>query len=542
MRESMGSEGVSRRGFVKGLAIGGAGMLGMGLLGCAPDTASAAATGIPETWDYEADIVILGFGGAGGAAAAKAAELGAQVIILEKMTEELAGGDTYCFGGGFFAPTGMEAYYYNANGTMTEETANEIFAKASEVYEWMSGSGLVYRENGYEVEGGAPAFYEVLRQNVLAAGAQVLYETPGVSLIQDPVTKEIKGVNALQGDKAITVKAKKGVIIATGDYVANHELCEALHWRQLKWATAGTPAATGEGGLMALAVGAKLEHANNNCWEWASVALRAASEEIGTAVLYTQASLEQIMANAEGSSGVESKIFVNAAGKRFMDETTSLNHQKTTTDLPFLNLYAPLMDPNKEYVNLPMFLVIDDTCFKAAPLGKSIGINNPVCWAQCKGIYTWSDDNVAELDRGWILKADTIEELAAKMTSTTYMAGTSVTVPADALKQTIDEYNAGCAAGQDAFGRQVPQPIMTPPFYAVEVMPATVYTLGFLQADEKSRVISVENQPIPRLYGAGNVGQGTEMMPIGVCGTMGRGYMAAYDAAALTAWDAAAEE
>jgi succinate dehydrogenase/fumarate reductase flavoprotein subunit len=44
--------------------------------------------GVPETWDKEADVVVVGYGGAGAATAITAADEGATVLLLEKQAED----------------------------------------------------------------------------------------------------------------------------------------------------------------------------------------------------------------------------------------------------------------------------------------------------------------------------------------------------------------------------------------------------------------------------------------------------------------------
>ena len=65
-------------------------------------------------WDMEADVVCVGYGGAGAATAISAHDAGARVLILEKMAE--GGGNTAVSGGGFISPTNAaEAYTYFTN-------------------------------------------------------------------------------------------------------------------------------------------------------------------------------------------------------------------------------------------------------------------------------------------------------------------------------------------------------------------------------------------------------------------------------------------
>jgi len=75
----MGNSGVNRRDFLKTITIGGG---SIGLVGGLTKFGMSETTGLG--WDEEADVVIAGFGGAGGAAAVEASDAGCSVLILEK--------------------------------------------------------------------------------------------------------------------------------------------------------------------------------------------------------------------------------------------------------------------------------------------------------------------------------------------------------------------------------------------------------------------------------------------------------------------------
>ncbi len=95
-------ENISRRSFL-GFGAAAAVAAGAGLAGCAPqapeneaDLATTGATADIE-WNKETDVVVVGFGGAGSAAAIEAARAGAQVVLLEELSNP--GGSTVACGG-----------------------------------------------------------------------------------------------------------------------------------------------------------------------------------------------------------------------------------------------------------------------------------------------------------------------------------------------------------------------------------------------------------------------------------------------------------
>ena len=96
---------ISKRTFLKFAAAGAAAVPASPLL-------AADAKAEPKThWDTETDVLVIGYGGAGGAAAITAHDAGAKVLVIEKMKD--GGGNTRASGGGFIIPKNAdEAYQY----------------------------------------------------------------------------------------------------------------------------------------------------------------------------------------------------------------------------------------------------------------------------------------------------------------------------------------------------------------------------------------------------------------------------------------------
>lgn len=104
---------------------------------------------------------------------------------------------------------------------------------------------------------------------------------------------------------------------------------------------------------------------------------------------------------------------------------------------------------------------------------------------------------MTEIEAGWIRRGDTLEELAA-------VTG----VPADALAESVSEYNAACAAGVDErFGRSAATlvPLLEPPFYAYRSGPMLAWTNGGPRRDEHARALATDGTVIEGLYAAGTV-------------------------------------
>jgi succinate dehydrogenase/fumarate reductase flavoprotein subunit len=141
----------------------------------------------------------------------------------------------------------------------------------------------------------------------------------------------------------------------------------------------------------------------------------------------------------------------------------------------------------------PVHMIFDETLRKKYCIaGHTMG------WSPLVDKYVWSEDNLAEVEKGWIVKANSIGELAVALDR-----------DPEAVKAEVAKYNQFCADKNDAeFGRNpyCMSPISTAPYYAVRLTPGIVCTTGGAVRDRKSRVISQNGTPIPRLYEVGELG------------------------------------
>lgn len=513
---------MSRRGFVGGIAAGTA----AAALGFAGSYAKADDV---VQWADEADIVFVGSGGAGMFGAMKAHELGCSTMIVEKTDRDNAGGDTSCYGG-IVAP----ASYEGSAWTFPDpERAALLGAAADEVLAFVAETLSVTLLPGNIVEGSGKAMNAALRAWVEDLGIPIVYDAPAVALVKDDVAGEIVGVVTVQNGERVCYKANKAVVLTTGGYESNPDMINYLHYPKLQTVSVGHPAITGDGIAMANAVGAGLSCIGTSI-EWFEFAFAAPSRELGTGIANRQWSTFDGFGGGRNVEPCPSKIFVNMDGNRFMDETTLLTHNKTI-GLAHTRLDHSLFTGSKGYVNMPMFLICDSSCIEGGPLG-TVPSDNGWTYAVTSGTYQWSDDNSAEIEKGWLIKADTIEELAAKLTATDYVYGEEKTIDPAALKATVDAYNAACDEGCDPmFGRGADTlvPIAKPPFYAAEMMPCIVYTINGLTSGTNSQVLDWAGQPIGRLYCAGNIGQGVDLTPYNATGAFAAAMVAAEHAAAL---------
>lgn len=513
---------LTRRRFVQSSATGVVAGL---LVGTRADSAfpgDGSMPWLPRKWDREADVVVVGSGYAGSNAAIASHDAGAKVLILEKAPEQFAGGNSSVSGGGMSIPSNLEdaKKYYRALGfgTVPEDLVSDLSeamikvpeqlkkigievapirmtfgapaAKPASVAPARAPSGLnllpgagnnriyaIVPKDGFPHMGTGNELYLAHKRCLQNRQVEILYEAPAKELIQNPVDKSIQGVVAEQNGKKIFIKARRAVVLACGGYEANYEMQVYYNFPGIKIYPWGTPYNTGDGIKMVSEVGAPLWHTCN--LEWDGPCVKVPSEKYGISV----------MAGICTVSGVPGNyILVNKYGKRFMNDTKSLTHIKESLELTYFN------HEKVEYPNLPFYIIFDETYRMKHPLVPK----NTFQWNHVHKVVEWSFDNSAEIEKGWVLKANTIKELAAK-------AG----IDPDGLEATVSRYNEHCQAGKDADFNRRPEnlfPVATPPYYAAELALTVTNTQGGPKHNGKAQTLNKDNKPIPRLYSAGEFG------------------------------------
>jgi succinate dehydrogenase/fumarate reductase flavoprotein subunit len=443
--------------------------------------------------DYETDVIILGYGGAGACAAIAAKDKGAEVIILEKAP--FGGGNTACSVGNMALPENMDegVEYYRALsfGTVSDEELLRTFSKAmielpEKLKEWgielklrtrntasfpvLPGAGCINRWSA----GLGNALFEKLEENIKQRKTKILYEAPAKRILRDPAKGAINGVVAEQNGKSIWLKARKGVVLATGGYENNFEMQGHFHFPGLKLYPFGSPYNTGDGIKMANDLGADQWHFAST--EWLGPALKAPTEKIGASLAFSR---------HQGSY-----IFVNRYGKNFINESLSLTHRKGPLPINYFD------HDRAEYPNLPFFCIFDETFRKGGPL---YGLrNSKVGYASWQDLDDWSSDNSAEIEKGWITPGDSIEALGEKLG-----------IDPKGLRATITQHNQICREGRtNAFGRppQYMAAIEATPFYGIELCLSIINTQGGPKHNSLTQVLDMNGRPIPRLYKAGELG------------------------------------
>jgi len=451
--------------------------------GTDPARSDATQAGPPETAS-EVDVVVVGMGAAGLAAAVTAHDAGASVVVLEKTAPEESGGNTRFSGGAWFDhddPGALATYLRALCGDRPlPEPVVRVWAEGTRgITAWVESLGIPtavtgaytaeYPElpgsdayGGYRcVDGvlGDSRLFTALEKVVRERGIAIRYRSRAARLHTDGAG----AVTGVETEDGATIRARRGVVLATGGFEGDPELVRT-HLGLVDPPVWGSVSATGDGLRMAQEVGADLWHMDN-MMAVDGVPVPGSRQGLFTMFLYSLGYL-----------------WLGDDGRRFVDETAPSGHGQALVD--------------GEYVLKPgraMHVVFDERTRLAGPISPNADVLN--VGRHVLDGYRWSPDNSVEIERGWIVRADTPEELAERLG-----------LPAEAVAESLREYNAACAASEDTrFGRPADslQPVAEPPFYAYRSGPMLAWTNGGPRRDEHARVLRPDGEPIPGLYAAG---------------------------------------
>lgn len=245
----------------------------------APDSMKAApAKGEAAEEALETDVLVIGAGAAGLAAASGAAESGAKVILLEK--QDIIGGSFVTSAGIVYAAMNAEdvepmvAYYMDrANGNASEELLRFYAENSMDTIAWLEGLGVQWfmtvpaglapepRAHFATDETGRIMSGAVMSSKILARlenlGVTVMTGTPAAELITDEAGAVV-GAKAVCDNVTYTISAD-AVILATGGFDASTEMKAAYSPTATKDFPLSSKGNTGDGINMGIAVGAATE-------------------------------------------------------------------------------------------------------------------------------------------------------------------------------------------------------------------------------------------------------------------------------------------
>ena len=456
-------EGLTRRSFINETAVG-AGVAVLAGLGAKEVKAAPP----PKNWDKEADVVVLGAGGAGLMVSIEAAYAGAKVVLLES-TSTVGGSSAISGGSLVFAGTDFQKKegIHDSNKILYDdfmkigknrnvpEMVQTYVDNQLETYHMLKKLGVQFQRI-VQVEGSVPRSHRVnpanliliLKKEAERLSVEMMMEVPATRLVRNSAGGII-GIKANQGKKELTIGARRGVVVCTGGFSNNPEMLEDLRIGFSKVISLAASGSRGDGFKMLCMEGARLRDLPSLKASFSSHPKSRPGKRQGVNTYRVGA------------------IIINKMGKRFVNE--GLGHK----ELPEYALNQP------EGIAFELF----DAKIAPEAAVKSMQIKEQ------------------DLEQ-WCLKRSSIEDLA-----------THANIPAEALKETMAKYNKYLEAGKDLeFGREglignVGKLIKidTPPFYLIEARSSILGTYCGGQVNSRAQVLNVYGEPIPGLYAAGEV-------------------------------------
>ncbi len=420
------------------------------------------------------DLVVVGSGAAGLAAAATAGAAGARVLVVE--SERRTGGSSRLSDAILMAagtrnqraagihdtPNAMFEYYMTLNRWQVEPGLARAFCEdAPGIVEWLGTIGLEFgpvdfagneaEPRGHPTVGGGEA---------LIAGLEAECRRVDVEFALDNRVEEvlvadghIAGVRARGEDATATT-----VVLASGGFAHNSELIRRhLGNRLLGGDHPPSPAAPGSVGdalVMGEALGAAMAGHDRAHW-------------------------------VPGPMVPPEVVLLNQDGRRFVNE--SADHSVRT-------IVA-------NYHGHTYYAIFDEPCRRAGAADSFVARTDAAFLFGDGPLVTNADPLAGWLREGDVTIAASIGEAAGQMG-----------INPEAAESAIDTYNRYCAAGHDPAFEKDPESLIsirTPPFYAARIRPVMlVATFCGLRIDSAARVLDQAGRPIPGLFAAGEAAGG----------------------------------
>jgi fumarate reductase flavoprotein subunit len=528
---------MSRRDLLRGVAAGGlASLAGSGFLsGCVPEASAATTTSESEavssaaawleddapemaqcriTRTVETEVLVVGAGNGGLFAACSAAENGAATLVIEKN----ATGETFRDGLGaigsrrqqqggtkidkFEITKELQQY---AAGRCDQRLIQLWCDESAEAINWyddrLAERGVTLWHQGgdaspinrykYFPTAHAPRWTgsndgtgnelngnKVLCDYAMSIGVRFEYHTSMQRLLR--IEGRVCGVIAKDANGDSTrVVASRGVIVCTGGYSLNDKMLQALQPENLSLLAmrCQTPGSTGDGIRACLRIGCKTDDTHSSMVFDRGALLPSAT-----------AGFHHVLADDGALFWIGSQPFlkVNLKGERFFNESGT---------------YEGILHADAEQPGRVHCTIFDANCaadiqrFSTRGCSRMFpyenGADPTIPWP------VFANQMLPDLiARGYVVQADTIEELAA-----------ALSIPAVAFRATVDRYNAlfDCQNDLD-FGKEAYRlsSLRTPPFYGARNAGVLLCTMDGIKIDTNMNAIDTNDQPIPGLYVVGN--------------------------------------
>lgn len=456
----------------------------------------------------EPDVIVVGAGMSGLVAGVRAAELGANVLVLEQNyrvggSANTAGGSISGAGYNIQKAAGIEdsaeAFYNDfvtmggGEQNMNTEIAKVHAEKSGEAINWLqdyvgvefldqvdSGGYLTmntfrvtYTSAGVSSGGGlgyVNALMAKLQESIDAGKAQLCLDT----LVTDVILDDAKNVIGVKvGDKEIYAPS---TIIATGGYGYSEKWLKEYNFTNI---TSNDPnTAIGSGYDFARAAGAAFDNMDYCSCYGGSVPVSGFQASLRCNINYNGA------------------IWVNTAGERVFNEPKATSMDKRTV--------WRTTDQNTIYIVLAENMLLEDQALFTGMMSNSAAFT--------------TEEKIAELiELGYMFKADTIEELGEK-------------IGAAKLAETVAKYNEDVKAGADSvFGRTDNLLAFEEgPYYAVYTWPYLMMTAGGPRINGDGQLVREDGSVVGGAYLAGEIIGSANIAGHNTIGGIGHGLCATW--------------
>lgn len=464
---------------------------------------------ITET--VECEVLVVGAGSSGCFAAAAAAEAGADTLLIDRFGHDMASGirDTLAACGsseqqadGADVDKQVAARYICdwSQGYARYSLAKLWADRSGETIDWytnvLAESGVSFRHEidehqasnyqyldvGHSIQY-TDNYTETLAMDAVldyaeGKGLTVRYETTMVKLEKDS-SGRVTGIIAKNTDDSyLRINASKGVILGCGGYSGNEEMMKALQPQSVEQTCVNysKPGAKGDGIKACLWAGAIMDTTH-------------------TAMIFDRGAVKPDYAGEPGKAsdgmmfwmGSQPFLKVNLKGERFINEY-----------LPYdMVLHAAASQPHHTYCTIWDSKYPED-CEKFATHGCSRLYPHVNGTAPVFPMETVIGMNEDLEEQGYIVQADTVEELAEKLG-----------LPVDTFTATVEHYNELAANGEDTdFGKESYRlsTLTEAPFYGVRQCGGyLICTMDGIQIDDNMHALDANYQPIPGLYVIGDM-------------------------------------
>jgi fumarate reductase flavoprotein subunit len=435
----------------------------------------------------ETDVVVVGSGAAGLAAAVTAAEGGARVIIFEKQRN--LGGTSNFFEGTFAVESAMqreryitysrgEAFKYimeYSHWRANPRLVRAIVHKSADTIAWLQRHGVEFSDatinmpdsprTYHVIRGKGEAVVKTLATRAREKGVDIRTGAAVERLLKQG--EKVSGVIAEVNDEEARIAAR-AVIIASGGYLNNKEWVKKYTGFDLdvNLIPVGNVDKMGDGIRMA--------------WE-----AGAAEEGVSNTEIYRVGPIGPgfAMACQIEFAVTQPDLWVNPRGERYCDEAIAFY------DTSVGNAAA-------RYKEGYTFSIFDSAIIRRM-VEKGIDKNVAIAYPPGSRPLGLEKELQAALAREQteVFAADSIEGLAGR-----------IGVDTAVFTNSVDEYNSFCEKGHDDLFYKDPKylwPIRVPTFYAVKAHTVSLGSMGGIKINEKAETVDKKDRAIPGLYAAG---------------------------------------